>query len=234
MPVPKEVEQEFQDALDAYIKDWKADLLAHAKEYEAKKEKREKPKCPHCGSSDYGLLPADFETARCHNCGKTWDHGIVPGINDPYEKRQVEVSGTITKLDKSRHLVFGWFSIVKVDGRPVVDSQQDIITPETLEDSAYQFVLNARVAGEMHNKDGDNTVVGVGRLVESVVFTKEKQAAIVSSLTDQHISAVMDLGMEGWWGGFRIEDEATWAKVVTGELRAFSIGGKGKREKISE
>ena len=42
-----------------------------------------KPHCPHCGSDDYALMPTDFETAKCNKCGKTWDHGIVPGINDP-------------------------------------------------------------------------------------------------------------------------------------------------------
>src|SRR5208282_6028803 len=46
-----------------------------------------KPKCPHCGSSDYGLMPTDFETAKCNQCGKNWHHGIVPGINDPFEKK---------------------------------------------------------------------------------------------------------------------------------------------------
>src|SRR5208282_2757497 len=44
-----------------------------------------KPKCPHCGSDDYGLMPTDFETAKCNDCGKNWDHGIVKGINDPKE-----------------------------------------------------------------------------------------------------------------------------------------------------
>lgn len=48
----------------------------------------EEQKCPHCGSSDYVLLPADFETAKCQQCGKTWDHGIVDGINDPYSSSQ--------------------------------------------------------------------------------------------------------------------------------------------------
>lgn len=43
----------------------------------------EKPKCPHCGSSEYSLMPTDFETAKCKSCGKNWDHGIVPGVNDP-------------------------------------------------------------------------------------------------------------------------------------------------------
>jgi len=42
-----------------------------------------KPKCPHCGSYDYSLMPTDFETAKCDDCGKNWDHGIIEGINDP-------------------------------------------------------------------------------------------------------------------------------------------------------
>jgi len=42
-----------------------------------------KPKCPHCGSAHYSLMPTDFETAKCEDCGKNWEHGIVEGINDP-------------------------------------------------------------------------------------------------------------------------------------------------------
>lgn len=47
----------------------------------------EKPKCPHCGSSKFGLMPSDFETAKCDNCEKTWEIGIVPGINDPSDSK---------------------------------------------------------------------------------------------------------------------------------------------------
>ena len=31
-------------------------------------------RCPTCGSTDFGLMPADFETAKCKN-GHTWNHG---------------------------------------------------------------------------------------------------------------------------------------------------------------
>jgi rRNA maturation protein Nop10 len=31
-----------------------------------------KEKCPKCGSTKYGLMPTDFETAKCSKCGKTW------------------------------------------------------------------------------------------------------------------------------------------------------------------
>ena len=47
----------------------------------------EKPKCPHCGSTKYALMPTDFETAKCEECGKNWDHGIVDGINNPTSKK---------------------------------------------------------------------------------------------------------------------------------------------------
>jgi hypothetical protein len=57
-----------------YNQDWRAGKVSAAK-----------PKCPHCGSDDYGLMPTDFETAKCNGCGKNWNHGIVKGINDPKE-----------------------------------------------------------------------------------------------------------------------------------------------------
>jgi hypothetical protein len=46
-----------------------------------------KPKCPECGSTDYGLMPTDFETAKCSKCDKTWEIGIVKGINDPSDSK---------------------------------------------------------------------------------------------------------------------------------------------------
>ncbi len=48
-----------------------------------KESEGDKPCCPYCGSDDYGLMPADFETAKCNKCGRNWHHGIVKGINDP-------------------------------------------------------------------------------------------------------------------------------------------------------
>jgi hypothetical protein len=144
----------------------------------------------------------------------------------------IELRGNVIKLDQARHLVFGWFSIVEIDGRKLEDVQEDIIQEATLETSAYEFVLNARVGGEMHNDDGTGAVRGVGRLVESVVFTHEKQDAMRASLEDQGIQATLDLGCVAWWGGFYIDNPSTWAKITSGELRAWSIGGRGKRDKI--
>lgn len=145
----------------------------------------------------------------------------------------LEGPGTIIKFDSVKRLVFGWFSIITIDGRPIEDTQGDVIEVDTLETAGYDFVLYARTGGEMHERE-DGKPKGVGRLVESVIFTPQKQEAMVRSLLDQGIEAVMDLRCTSWWGGFYVDDDDTWQKIVSGELRAFSIGGRGKREKIEK
>jgi hypothetical protein len=52
-----------------------------------------------------------------------------------------------------------------------------------------------------------------------MVFTKDKQAALG-----------IDLGLVGWWVGFKVNDEGTRAAIKRGDLPEFSIGGSGRRE----
>ncbi len=119
-------------------------------------------------------------------------------------------------VQEDERLAFGWLSVVEEDGQAVVDLQDHVIEPAELEKAAYGFVLDSRVAGEMHK------TIGVGALVESMVFTKEKQAALG-----------IDLGKVGWWVGFKLDSD-TFAKVKSGDLRAFSIGGRGVLEDVPE
>lgn len=127
----------------------------------------------------------------------------------------------IRKTDEDQRLVFGYLSVAKdAQGNDIVDSQGDIIAPEDLEKAAYDFTLYSRQAGEMHERS-----VGVGQLVESMVFTKEKQAAL--GIPEGTLP-------EGWWVGFKIDDPAVWDKVKKGEYGAFSIGGRGVREPVAE
>lgn len=147
-----------------------------------------------------------------------------------------EIRGQVVKLaDRSdhKHLVFGFFSVVSISGRTIEDTQGDMIASDTLEAAAYSFVLNARTAGHMHEQDGGGEVRGIGRLVESVVLTTEKQQAMLACLHAQGITdAVLDLCSEVWWGGFLVENDDVWDKVTSGELKAFSIGGRGKRAAV--
>lgn len=123
----------------------------------------------------------------------------------------------IKKFAPEQQLIFGWASIVEKNGALVVDKQGDIILPGDLERAAYDFTLTSRQQGDMHK------TVGVGRLVESVVFTKEKQEAMGITLPD---------GVVGWWVGFKVDNEELWAAHKRGERPEFSIGGAGHRVEV--
>ena len=129
-----------------------------------------------------------------------------------------KATGKIAKLDEEQRLVFGWASIIEKDGKPVVDYQGDILSPEELENAAYNYILKSRQAGEMHE------VIGVGKIVESIVFTEEKIKALGLKKGALPI---------GWWIGFKVEPEV-YDKVKDGTYQMFSIGGKGIRELIDD
>lgn len=116
-----------------------------------------------------------------------------------------------------RNLVFGWASIVEKDGQMVIDVQGDGIDEADLETAFYNFVKEARNAGEMHGEFGSH----VGTCVECMVFTKEKQKILK-----------IDLGFVGAWIGFEVTPDL-FAKIKSGEYRAFSIGGEGVRRAIT-
>jgi len=140
-----------------------------------------------------------------------------PDVAQDLNSRSVTLSGEVIKADKAKQLVFGWASIVEQGGKSVVDKQGDVISEDEMEKMAYKFTLTSRTAGEMHEK------VGVGKLVESIAFTKEKQKALG-----------IDLGKVGWWLGFKVTDNNVWNKIEKGEYKSFSIHGKGVRERIKE
>jgi hypothetical protein len=130
----------------------------------------------------------------------------------------------ITKVDTENRMVFGFFNVNKIGDELVEDLQQDTIETEELEKAAYDFVLNARIAGESHLRKG------VGNLVESMMFTYEKEQAILKTLEQIGIKdAQFSLGIEGWWGGFQITDEEVLAKIDKGEYPMFSVGGKAEQ-----
>jgi Putative phage serine protease XkdF len=123
----------------------------------------------------------------------------------------------IVKIDVDKRLVGGWAYVAKRrDGSQVIDWSGDVVSDAgNLEDAAYQFVEKSR------NGDVDHSRVPVATLVESMVFTPDKLEKI--GVPEGVLPAA------GWWTTFRVNDEATWQRVKRGELKAFSVGGKGQR-----
>ena len=128
----------------------------------------------------------------------------------------------IFKADQDKRLVFGWASVaITADGQQIEDVQKDMIDPEDLEEAAYSYVLNFRDTGEEHIP----TLRKKGKLVESCVFTKEKQQAI---------GIPEGIVPEAWWVGFYIEDDDAWEKIKNGTYTMFSIEGKAKRVPVEK
>ncbi len=116
-------------------------------------------------------------------------------------------------------LVSGWANVSKnVDGNYALDWQGDVIEPSDLEDAAIQFMKDYRDSGVKH--EGDS----VGIVVESIVMTKDKQAAM--GIPEGTVP-------EGWFITVQLQDEEVINKVKSGEFRMFSIQGTAEREALN-
>ena len=144
---------------------------------------------------------------------------IQPQARAPSAKSDI-VKGRfkIQKSDDDKMLAFGWANIaVTSGGEQIEDYHEDLIDPEELEQAAYKFVELYREGGEMHERGG------CAVLIESMVFTKEKQSAL--GIAEGTLP-------EGWWIGFKVTDTDVWDKVKSGEYSMFSIEGEAIREEV--
>ena len=128
------------------------------------------------------------------------------------------VDFAVNKSRESEQLVSGWANVaINADGSLPLDWQDDIILPETLEKAAINFMLDFRASGEMHQGESKATVV------ESIVFTKEKQAIL--GIPEGTVP-------QGWFITVKVHDPDVFAKVVDGTYRMFSIQGTCRRVKV--
>lgn len=155
----------------------------------------------------------DKTTAAYWSC-RMWESGeTVSELTKGDEMSDVQFNAEIHKADDDKRLVYAWASVVTKGGEPVADLQGDIISIGELEKAAHGFMLNSREAGEMHIR-----TTGIGKIVESVVLSKQLQDALG-----------IDLGQEGWFVVMKIHDDEVWDRVKKGELSMLSIGGSGVR-----
>lgn len=111
-----------------------------------------------------------------------------------------------------QRMVWGWASVSTIKDSLITDLQDDVITADELVKMATDFMEDVRTAKTMHAGDQ------IGTVIHSMPLTKE----LAESLG-------IDLDQEGWVVGVKIYDDDTWARVKSGELGAFSIGGRAER-----
>jgi hypothetical protein len=148
-------------------------------------------------------------------------------INKSDDVQDVTWTAEISKVDEEKRQVFGWCSLSKVNGEPVVDRQNDFVPLDEIEKSAYKYVLESRKGGDMHKRQMKKGLMGVedepvhtADLIESFVVTPEKL---------KQMGLEEDALPHGWWVGFKVNDEDQWQMVKSGKRTGFSIHGSGKR-----
>ncbi len=145
------------------------------------------------------------------------------------ESAGVELEVPITKTKDELRVAYGWASVTKIGGKPVVDVQNDVIELPVLVRAVHDFMVESRVGGLMHlYKAGrpaairknarDREPITIGTVVESIIVDDDFKKA-VGAKTD----------LEGWYIGVKVHEDQVWDMVKSGELSAFSIGGHGKR-----
>lgn len=130
----------------------------------------------------------------------------------------VDVLFDINKTREDDGLVSGWANVaVNADGSLPLDWQDDVILPETLEKAAINFMMDYRGSGVMHKGESQGVVV------ESIVFTKEKQQAI--GIPEGCVP-------EGWFITVKVTNPDVFKAVKEGKYKMFSIQGTAKRVEL--
>ena len=140
---------------------------------------------------------------------------VSAAIEAVLEATMEKRAAKIIKINDEERIVWGWASVVSVDGKPMVDLQGDIISPEVMTKAADRFMLDVRVAKAMH--DGAQ----IGEVIHSFPLTKALGEALG-----------VHSALEGWIVAMKVHDDGVWNRVKSGELAAFSIGGIGKRNAV--
>ena len=169
--------------------------------------RRDDPKARANFRSRHSCDPKKDKTTAGYWSCRMWEGGT--SVSDLTKN----IEGQILKADDEQRMVYGWASVVTEKGEPVVDRQGDVIEPETLVRAVNKFMEHVRVGKEMHKGDQ------IGAVIHSMPVTKE----IGESLGIQS-------DREGWVVAFKVYNDDVWAKVKSGELAAFSIGGRAIKE----
>jgi len=143
---------------------------------------------------------------------------FVRGKKKAEVTKSITWEGEISKVDADKRQVFGWASIVEMNGQPVVDLQGDYIDIDEIEKSAYDYVVKSRKGGNMHLRNGTEPV-HVSDMIESFLVTPEKKEKM----------GLPESVPTGWWVGYQINDDEAWNLVKSGKRTGFSIHGRGQR-----
>jgi hypothetical protein len=154
----------------------------------------------------------DEETDDEESNGDLLDTAIRAILGAVMEKSSdISSSVNIIKADDEQRIVWGWASVATENGEPVFDVHGDHIPMEELTKASVDFMRNYRVGKTEH----------FGKQTSEVIAMLPLSKSLAEALGIQ-------TNREGLVVGFKVYDEDTWNGIKSGDLPAFSIGGRGE------
>ncbi len=136
-------------------------------------------------------------------------------------------SGAVIKHDNGNQIIGGWFSVFKLDGEDVIDSDNELVDMASYSAVYIDFAKNYRNA----NFDHDDAVKGT--LIDNILIDSEEMAKMLVSEITGMDTADIPVKKLGHFGSFQIEDKADFEKAKAEKLM-FSIEGTCQRVEVED
>lgn len=143
------------------------------------------------------------------------------GTNDDTYKS----AGDVCQSDDSHQIIGGWFSVFKLDGDDVYDSDNEVIDIESYRTAFIEFSKEYRDANFDHKGDSRGTLID-NILIDSPEFAK----MLVHQITGLPMDEI-PVQKLGHFGSFQINKLEDFEEAKKGKLM-FSIEGTCTREEI--
>lgn len=131
-------------------------------------------------------------------------------MSEPVEKK---LYAEVKKVDADLGLVMGWAIVCTEAGEPYFDLQGDHIPDDSMLKASADFMLNSRVAKEMHDGEEVGTTVFAFPLTADVAksmgITADRTGLMIAMKPNADVLEKFQLGEYTGFsiGGIRVEDE---------------------------
>jgi hypothetical protein len=146
---------------------------------------------------------------------KSLDEATTPaGFED------IETTILFKSVDTVKKQVFGYCLVPDTP-----DLQGDVFSKTIVEDACHSLMAN--LAGGVADGEGsgvDHKIFKGGVPIESCI---DADGSIAKAHGAQGIPG-------GWWLGVQVTDDGVWSRIEKGDIKGFTVGGKGKREPIAK
>lgn len=147
----------------------------------------------------------------------------MPKEND----KEYQTTGQVAKQDACHQIIGGWFSVFKVDGETVVDSDNEEIDMDSYTEAYIGFAKDYRDANFDHVGDVRGTLID-----NILIDTPEMAKMLVHELTGIPYDDI-PVKKLGHFGSFQITDSDDYAEACKNKLM-FSIEGSCIREEVED